>query len=38
MTNILPTRRAAIAVVANKYGRTTKEVYAAIERRKGSGE
>ena len=38
MTNELPTRRAAIAVVAKKYGRTTKEVYAAIERRKGSGE
>jgi hypothetical protein len=38
MTNSLPTRRAAIAVVAKKYGRTTKEIYAAIERRKGSGE
>ncbi len=38
VTNILPTRRAAISAVANKYGRTTKEVYAAIERRKGTVE
>jgi 16S rRNA (cytidine1402-2'-O)-methyltransferase len=38
MTDNVPTRRAAVAGVAAKYGRTTKEVYAAIERRKGSGE
>jgi len=38
ITNTLPTRRSAMAVVAKKYGRTTKEVYAAIERRKGSSE
>jgi len=38
ITNNLPTRRAAMSVVAKKYGRTTKEVYDAIERRKGSGE
>jgi 16S rRNA (cytidine1402-2'-O)-methyltransferase len=32
MTNEVTSRRAAVAAVAQKYGRTTKSVYAAIER------
>jgi hypothetical protein len=38
MTNKLSGRRAAISSVAKKYGRTTKYVYSAIERRKGIAE
>jgi 16S rRNA (cytidine1402-2'-O)-methyltransferase len=38
ITNHSTSRRAAIAVVADKYGLTTKNAYSAIERRKGSAE
>jgi 16S rRNA (cytidine1402-2'-O)-methyltransferase len=38
MTNELPSRRAAVAWLARKYGRTTKSVYSTIERlRKAAG-